>query len=121
MKFCDSIRIALFGIYLKSCLACVNPAFESPVTGKLQPRVGLLNPTFTSVEAQCLKPFQPFNGFHLFATSNMESDTTIIDDKSSHCIPFILSRLQLHQSSNPTKPFFIGLNGVQGAGKTTLV
>lgn len=47
--------------------------------------------------------------------------TVIIDDKSPVCIPFILSQLQSHQATNPTKPFFIGLNGVQGAGKTTLV
>jgi D-glycerate 3-kinase len=50
--------------------------------------------------------------------------TTIVDDKSPHCIPFILSRLAAYQSSNDTtssRPFFIGLNGVQGAGKTTLV
>jgi D-glycerate 3-kinase len=90
----------------------------------------------------------------------------IIDDKSPHCIPFILSRLEIHRVSElvcflssylklsgyslwigshersfvlpvpsgrsnansqtlkaqrPGKPFFIGLNGVQGAGKTTLV
>jgi D-glycerate 3-kinase len=43
---------------------------------------------------------------------------TFIDDKSPHCIPFILSRLR---AQNPNSPFFIGLNGVQGAGKTTLV
>jgi D-glycerate 3-kinase len=46
---------------------------------------------------------------------------TFVDDKSPHCIPFILSRLRVHQSQNPNAPFFIGLNGVQGAGKTTLV
>lgn len=46
---------------------------------------------------------------------------TIIDDKSPICIPFILSRLREHQSCKPDTPFFIGLNGVQGAGKTTLV
>ncbi|KAH6673621.1 P-loop containing nucleoside triphosphate hydrolase protein [Halenospora varia] len=51
---------------------------------------------------------------------------TIIDDKSPHCIPFILNRLHAYQaekasSSNPNRPFVIGLNGVQGAGKTTLV
>jgi D-glycerate 3-kinase len=46
---------------------------------------------------------------------------TIIDDKSLHCIPFILDRLALHQAVHPSLPFFIGLNGVQGAGKTTLV
>lgn len=48
-----------------------------------------------------------------------------IDDKSEHCIPFLLERLKIHQErhagcSDPP-PFFLGLNGVQGAGKTTLV
>ncbi|KAJ5617530.1 hypothetical protein N7537_002644 [Penicillium hordei] len=49
----------------------------------------------------------------------------IVDDKSQHCIPFLLDRLRVHierHRSNPsTPPFFIGLNGVQGAGKTVLV
>lgn len=51
----------------------------------------------------------------------------IVDDKSAHCIPFILERLQSHQQRyashgrEPQPPFFLGLNGVQGAGKTTLV
>lgn len=49
------------------------------------------------------------------------SAATIVDDKSPHCIPFILSQLSVHQATNPSRPFFIGLNGVQGAGKTTLV
>lgn len=56
---------------------------------------------------------------------SLESTTRpqIIDDKSPHCIPFILSRLHAYQSSHPNspRPFIIGLNGVQGAGKTTLV
>jgi D-glycerate 3-kinase len=54
---------------------------------------------------------------------NSKSKPEIIDDKSPHCIPFILRQLSLHQCSpqNANKPFFIGLNGVQGAGKTTLV
>ena len=47
------------------------------------------------------------------------------DDKSEHCIPFILERLQIHQQKyaddRDAPPFFLGLNGVQGAGKTTLV
>lgn len=43
-----------------------------------------------------------------------------IDDKSSIVIPFILSRLKQHRAQHDT-PFFIGLNGVQGVGKTTLV
>lgn len=50
----------------------------------------------------------------------------IVDDKSQHCIPFLLERLRIHkeQRSTPdgnTPPFFLGLNGVQGAGKTVLV
>lgn len=50
----------------------------------------------------------------------------IIDDKSEHCIPFILERLKSHKEEYEQKgqqppPFFLGLNGVQGAGKTTLV
>lgn len=49
----------------------------------------------------------------------------IIDDKSQYCIPFLLERLQAHQArhaSDPNAPpFFLGLNGVQGAGKTVLV
>ncbi|KAK6441452.1 cystathionine beta-lyase [Oleoguttula sp. CCFEE 5521] len=49
----------------------------------------------------------------------------IVDDKSEHCIPFITRQINAHQArySNGGKapPFFVGLNGVQGAGKTTLV
>ncbi|CAI7649663.1 unnamed protein product [Penicillium bialowiezense] len=47
----------------------------------------------------------------------------IVDDKSQHCIPFLLDRLRLHTDRHRgnTPPFFIGLNGVQGAGKTVLV
>ncbi|KAM7218988.1 putative kinase [Rhypophila decipiens] len=53
----------------------------------------------------------------------------VVDDKSPICIPFILSQLEAHkqkQSSRaeggqPPRPFIIGLNGVQGVGKTTLV
>jgi D-glycerate 3-kinase len=50
----------------------------------------------------------------------------IIDDKSEHCVPFILDRITKHREFFASKgeeptPFFVGLNGVQGAGKTTLV
>ncbi|KAK6397065.1 hypothetical protein LTR65_007564 [Meristemomyces frigidus] len=50
----------------------------------------------------------------------------IVDDKSEHCIPFILERIKSHRQQYEAKgetppPFFVGLNGVQGAGKTTLV
>jgi D-glycerate 3-kinase len=58
-------------------------------------------------------------------TANVDAkaaqEQQIIDDKSPHCIPFILRRLKEHQAQKPGVPFFIGLNGVQGAGKTTLV
>lgn len=56
----------------------------------------------------------------LLPTTEAETPT-FLDDKSPHCLPFILSRLRAHQSQNLNTPFFIGLNGVQGAGKTTLV
>jgi D-glycerate 3-kinase len=50
--------------------------------------------------------------------------STIVDDKSEHCVPFLLEFLGRHQEKygqeKPT-PFFLGLNGIQGAGKTTLV
>lgn len=49
----------------------------------------------------------------------------IIDDKSEHCVPFLLDHLKAHQArygaSGETPPLFLGLNGVQGAGKTVLV
>lgn len=50
----------------------------------------------------------------------------VVDDKSEHCIPFILDHIKLHREhyeskGEPPAPFFVGLNGVQGAGKTTLV
>ncbi|EED18679.1 conserved hypothetical protein [Talaromyces stipitatus ATCC 10500] len=49
----------------------------------------------------------------------------IFDDKSEHCIPFLLERLKHHQAryanDADAPPFFLGLNGVQGVGKTVLV
>ena len=49
----------------------------------------------------------------------------IIDDKAEYVVPFILPLLAEHQKAHPSSsnppPFFIGLNGVQGAGKTVLV
>ncbi|KAI9722505.1 MAG: hypothetical protein M1828_004752 [Chrysothrix sp. TS-e1954] len=45
----------------------------------------------------------------------------IVDDKSPICIPFLLSRIDEHKKRNGDVPFFLGLNGVQGVGKTTLV
>jgi D-glycerate 3-kinase len=56
------------------------------------------------------------------ATTSTTPRPVIIDDKSPHCIPFIISHLATHLSSSASKePFFIGLNGIQGSGKTTLV
>ncbi|KAK8010536.1 hypothetical protein PG990_009501 [Apiospora arundinis] len=65
----------------------------------------------------------------------MSSGPDIVDDKSPICIPFILKcikeqqrirqlNLKQHVGSDSGKlprPFVIGLNGVQGVGKTTLV
>jgi len=49
----------------------------------------------------------------------------IQDDKAQYCIPFILERLEAHRRQHEGEenvpPFFLGLNGVQGAGKTVLV
>ncbi len=53
-----------------------------------------------------------------------EPVSRIVDDKSPICIPFILSRLAAHRAAAQgpaVRPFIIGLNGVQGVGKTTLV
>ena len=49
----------------------------------------------------------------------------VIDDKAQYVLPFILERLHAHQErhmgeKNPPL-FIIGMNGVQGAGKTTMV
>ena len=52
------------------------------------------------------------------------------DDRSLHCISFIIELLEKHQavltqaeeSLGPRRPpTFLGLNGIQGVGKTTLV
>lgn len=51
----------------------------------------------------------------------------IIDDKSPICVPFILDRLKQYRADqaqndpSPPRPFIVGINGVQGVGKTTLV
>lgn len=46
----------------------------------------------------------------------------IIDDKTPVCVPFILEHVgSAVTDSSPSRPFIIGLNGIQGAGKTTLV
>ncbi|RFU72400.1 hypothetical protein TARUN_9850 [Trichoderma arundinaceum] len=55
---------------------------------------------------------------------------SFVDDKSPICIPFILNRLKAHQQitaashtspDQPPPPLIIGLNGLQGVGKSTLV
>ncbi|MCJ1390012.1 hypothetical protein MMC18_002870 [Xylographa bjoerkii] len=49
----------------------------------------------------------------------------VVDDKSKYYIPFIVELLELHKKTHGGKEepplFIIGMNGVQGAGKTTLV
>lgn len=48
-----------------------------------------------------------------------------VDDKAPLCIPFILERLSAHQTESANtdspRPLLVGLNGLQGVGKTTLV
>ncbi|KAH8884783.1 D-glycerate 3-kinase [Thozetella sp. PMI_491] len=58
------------------------------------------------------------------STPDVPLQSRVVDDKSPICIPFILSRLATHRASvkgQSDRPFVIGLNGVQGVGKTTLV
>jgi len=57
------------------------------------------------------------------STPDVPLQSRIVDDKSPICIPFILERLALHRATHhgDGRPFVIGLNGVQGVGKTTLV
>lgn len=46
----------------------------------------------------------------------------MLDDKSEHCIPFILERLSDKKKDGASQePLLLGLNGAQGSGKTTLV
>lgn len=46
----------------------------------------------------------------------------VVDDKSDHCITFILDHMSIKSSLNDHhSPIFIGVNGAQGSGKTTLV
>jgi hypothetical protein len=67
---------------------------------------------------------------HIFLDGRWHSDDKmaieILDDKSEHCIPFILDKIKAHceyykKEGKDAPPFFLGLNGIQGAGKTTLV
>lgn len=48
------------------------------------------------------------------------------EEADIHCIPFIMKNLHLHRlkyssSGRAAPPFFVGVNGMQGVGKTTLV
>lgn len=57
------------------------------------------------------------------ATPDVPLQSRIVDDKSPICIPFILKRIEVYRQQHPNtaRPFIIGLNGIQGVGKTTLV
>lgn len=53
---------------------------------------------------------------------------TLADEKAQYVIPFILKELEVHQQWHAERdanvkppPFILGMNGVQGAGKTILV
>jgi len=58
-------------------------------------------------------------------TPDAPLQTRVVDDKSPIIIPWILSRIAEHKkrhSGEPDpRPFIVGLNGIQGVGKTTLV
>ena len=53
--------------------------------------------------------------------------TTFADAKSDHCIAFILDQITLQdakykqEGDEGPRVLFVGLNGLQGVGKTTLV
>ena len=51
--------------------------------------------------------------------------TKSVDEKLHFCMPFILRHIEVHRQRcaavEKALPFFLGLNGVQGAGKTVLV
>lgn len=50
------------------------------------------------------------------------SMSEVVDDKSEHCVPFILNCTSKNSSNDAHQsPIFIGVNGAQGSGKTTLV
>ncbi|KAL2754547.1 hypothetical protein ACRALDRAFT_1063351 [Sodiomyces alcalophilus JCM 7366] len=56
------------------------------------------------------------------SSSTPTNPAPITDDKTPLCIPFILNHLSAHlHSPDRDRPFLVGLNGVQGIGKTTLV
>ncbi|KAL2130705.1 hypothetical protein VTI74DRAFT_6065 [Chaetomium olivicolor] len=58
-------------------------------------------------------------------TPDAPLQTRVVDDKSPICIPFILDRIaeykNQHAGDTNPRPIIVGLNGVQGVGKTTLV
>ncbi|QUC19997.1 uncharacterized protein UV8b_04238 [Ustilaginoidea virens] len=45
----------------------------------------------------------------------------VADDKAAICLSFILEHVQRHKAASPRRPLIVGLNGMQGVGKTTLV
>lgn len=49
--------------------------------------------------------------------------TDVLEDKTQHCLQFILGQLRKRQPGGlgSTPVFVVGINGAQGVGKTTLV
>ena len=82
-------------------------------------------PSFTFLPPLSLRRFSPPLTFPALWTEAVMAE--VRDDKATHVVPFILERLAVHQQQHKNcppadrPPFFIGLNGVQGAGKTVLV
>lgn len=54
-----------------------------------------------------------------YHTSTQTPHTNVLSH--SHSPPPVLDRLEAHLATRSPRPFIIGLNGVQGVGKTTLV
>jgi hypothetical protein len=98
------------------------------------PRLGLGSDMYTTKPEFGLLPLSLSNDLDLRPLNNTPSSLCIhkvpkvnmgaafIDDKTPLCVPFILDTLKNHAASGESsRPFFVGINGVQGAGKTTLV
>lgn len=53
--------------------------------------------------------------------SGDDGSVAFIDDKTPIVVPFLLGQLERHRKDEPGRPMVVGLNGIQGVGKTTLV
>lgn len=61
------------------------------------------------------------HSLHTTPMPQTSSNPPDLDEKLSLCKPFLHNLLKSHRAAHPSRPFIVGLNGIQGAGKTTLV